>query len=258
MTPDAESDHGRISELFEALRAHDSADAEWKAARDHLVELHLPLVGYIVRRFAGRGESVDDLMQIGTVGLIQAIDRFEPERGLAFSTFATPTIAGEIRRHFRDKGWMIRVPRRLQELQIDLAAAIAELSQTFGRSPTVAEIATRLELSPEAVLEGLESARAYAAVPIDVPNAAGVTLAEQIAETEDDIEAAELRHVLRAALADLSDRERTAVLMRVLDHRTQSEIAESLGVSQVHVSRILAKTLSVLKEKLADLGGASD
>lgn len=247
-------DRERTRQLFAELQRADPTSPEWQAARDELVALHMPLVHYLARRFAGRGEPADDLAQIGTIGLLQAIDRFEPDRGLEFSTFATPNIAGEIKRHFRDRGWMVRVPRRLQELQSELAAGIAELSQRLGRSPTVAELAAHISISEEEVIEATESARAYSAVPIDVPSAStGRTIADTLVESDDPLSHVELRHALRPVLAGLPPRERTALVLRFVENKTQSEIAEVLGISQVHVSRLLTKTLAELRDKLPDV-----
>jgi RNA polymerase sigma-B factor len=247
-------DRTRTRDLFETLRSTDPADSRYRAARDELVDAHLPLVRYLARRFSGRGEPTDDLVQIGTVGLLQAIDRFEVDRGLEFSTFATPNIAGEIKRHFRDRGWMVRVPRRLQELQAELSNAIAELSQRLGRSPTVAELAAHLKLSEEQIIEATESARAYSALPLDVPSAAtGRSIADSLIEQDDGLDHVELRHTLRPLLATLTERERKALLLRFVENKTQGEIAEVLGVSQVHVSRLLAKTLNQLRGQLPDI-----
>ena len=146
----------RSRDLFDELAASEPGTGAHQEARDALVQLHLPLVEHLARRFAGRGEPLDDLVQVGTIGLIKAVDRFDPDRGVEFSTYATPTVVGEIKRHFRDKGWAVRVPRRLQELRLALTAATEELSHRLGRAPTVAEIAARLSVSEEEVLEGLE------------------------------------------------------------------------------------------------------
>jgi RNA polymerase sigma-B factor len=247
-------DRERTRWLFAQLGSLDPTSLDYRATRDELVAAHMPLVRYLARRFAGRGEPSDDLVQIGTIGLLQAIDRFEPERGLEFSTFATPNIAGEIKRHFRDRGWMVRVPRRLQELQGELAAGIGELSQRLGRSPTVAELAGHLSISEDDVIEATESARAYSALPLDVPNSAtGMTIADSLVDGSADLEHVELRHALRPVLADLPVRQRLALTLRFVDGRTQSEIAEVLGISQVHVSRLLAKTLAELRTKLPDV-----
>jgi RNA polymerase sigma-B factor len=254
MTERSRPDRDRTRQLFDDLGTLDPSSERHRATRDELVQVHLPLVRYLARRFAGRGESAQDLMQIGTIGLLQAIDRFEPERGLEFSTFATPNIAGEIKRHFRDRGWMVRVPRRLQELQGELAAGVSELSQRLGRSPTVPELAKHLGLTEEEVIEGTESARAYSAVPLDVPSAAtGMTVADTLIEADTALAHVELRHALRPVLADLGERERQALVLRFVDNKTQSEIADVLGISQVHVSRLLAKTLAELRNKLPDV-----
>jgi RNA polymerase sigma-B factor len=248
--PDRDRTHRLFAELV-TLKPGSTRHHEVRAA---LVETHLPLVRYLARRFAGRGEPIDDLLQIGTIGLLQAIDRFEPERGLEFSTFATPNIVGEIKRHFRDRGWMVRVPRRLQELQGELSTGISELSQRLGRSPTIRELAGHLGLTEEQVIEGTDSARAYSAVPIDVPNSTtGMTVADGLIDTDDAMAHVELRHTLGPVLARLSERERTALILRFVENKTQNEIALALGVSQVHVSRLLSKTLMELREKLPDV-----
>ncbi|UQX89815.1 SigB/SigF/SigG family RNA polymerase sigma factor [Jatrophihabitans telluris] len=254
MSERSRPDRDRTRQLFADLNSLDEASPEYRAVRDELVAAHMPLVRYLARRFAGRGEPSDDLLQIGTIGLLQAIDRFEPGRGLEFSTFATPNIAGEIKRHFRDRGWMVKVPRRLQELQAELTTGIGELSQRLGRSPTVAELAAHLHVSQEEVIEATESARAYSAVPIDVPSAAtGMSIADSLMEPDTALGKVELRHALRPVLAELPPRERQALVLRFVENRTQSEIAKVLGVSQVHVSRLLAKTLGQLREKLPDV-----
>lgn len=247
-------DRDRTHRLFAELATLEPGGSRHHEVRAELVQIHLPLVRYLARRFAGRGEPTDDLIQIGTIGLLQAIDRFELERGLEFSTFATPNIAGEIKRHFRDRGWMVRVPRRLQELQGELTNGVSELSQRLGRSPTVRELAAHLGLTEEQVIEGTDSARAYAAVPIDVPNSTtGMTVADSLIDSDDALEHVELRHTLRPVLAGLGERERTALVLRFVENKTQSEIAQALGVSQVHVSRLLSKTLMELRQKLPDV-----
>jgi RNA polymerase sigma-B factor len=155
--------------MLAQLQALADDDLRRAALRDHLVEMHLPLVEHLARRFRNRGEPLDDLVQVATIGLIKSVDRFDTERGVEFSTYATPTIVGEIKRHFRDRGWAVRVPRRLQELRLQLTSATSELSQLHGRAPTVAELAAHLKLSEEEILEGLESANAYSTLSLDVP-----------------------------------------------------------------------------------------
>src|SRR5207247_4992621 len=163
-------DRGRARDLFRRPATLPEDDEDRLRIRGELVELHLPLVEYLARRFRNRGEWLDDLTQVATIGLIKSIDRFDLERGVEFSTYATPTVVGEIKRHFRDKGWAVRVPRRLQELRLSLTTATAELSQRHGRSPTVHELAEKLGVSEEEVLEGLESANAYSTLSLDVPD----------------------------------------------------------------------------------------
>lgn len=248
------SDRDRTHRLFAELVTLAPGSPRHRRVRAELVEIFLPLVRYLAHRFAGRGEPTDDLVQIGTVGLLQSIDRFEPERGLEFSTFATPNILGEIKRHFRDRGWMVRVPRRLQELQVEVNAGLAELTQRLGRSPTVAELAGHLRVSPELVLEATESARAYTALPLDVPHTGtGRTIADGLVDPDTTLDKVELRHALRPVLAGLTERERQALLLRFVENKTQTEIAGVLGISQVHVSRLLARTLAELRRQLPDL-----
>jgi RNA polymerase sigma-B factor len=225
------------------------------AARDQLVALHLPLVEHLARRFRNRGEPYDDLMQVGTIGLIKAIDRFDPERGVEFSTYATPTVVGEIKRHFRDKGWAIRVPRRLQELRLSLGLAGAELAQELGRSPTIGELADRLGLEPDLVLEGIESANAYTTLSLDAPETADdprTTVGQAIGIEDDALENVEYRAALRPLLAKLDERERQILLLRFFGGKTQSQIANELGISQMHVSRLLARTLESLRGDLLE------
>ncbi len=194
-------ERGHARDLFEKLSALPAGDAERLRIRSELVELHLPLVEYLARRFRNRGEWLDDLTQVATIGLIKSIDRFDLERGVEFSTYATPTIVGEIKRHFRDKGWAVRVPRRLQELKLALAKAIGELAQNLGRAPTVAELAGHLQMSEEEVLEGLESANAYSTVSLDAPDSGdddAPAVAESLGMVDEALEGVEYREVARS------------------------------------------------------------
>jgi RNA polymerase sigma-B factor len=220
------------------------------AARDQLVALHLPLVEHLVRRFRNRGEPYDDLMQVGTIGLLKAIDRFDPRRGVEFSTYATPTVVGEIKRHFRDKGWAIRVPRKLQELRHSLGLAGAELAQELGRSPTVGELGDRLGLAPEIVLEAIESANAYTTLSLDATEAADdprTNMGQAIGIEDEELQNVEYRAALRPLLAKLDEREKQILLLRFFGGHTQSQIATEVGISQMHVSRLLARTLESLR-----------
>src|SRR5262245_20960289 len=243
-------DRGRARDLFEQLCALPPGDTQRLQIRSELVELHLPLVEYLARRFRNRGEWLDDLTQVAT---IKSIDRFDLERGVEFSTYATPTIVGEIKRHFRDKGWAVRVPRRLQELKLALTKAISDLAQREGRAPTVAEIAAHLQMSEEEVLEGLESANAYSTVSLDAPDSGdddAPAVAESLGMLDEALEGVEYRESLKPLLEQLPSREKRILLLRFFGNMTQSQIASELGISQMHVSRLLARTLAQLREGL--------
>jgi RNA polymerase sigma-B factor len=248
-------------ELFEQLAAAADDTPEHQAARDELVQLHLPLVEHLARRFAGRGEPLDDLVQVGTIGLIKSVDRFDVERGVEFSTYATPTVVGEIKRHFRDKGWAVRVPRRLQELRLALSAATEELAHTLGRAPTVGELSARLGVSEEEVLEGLESANAYSTVSLDAGSETEegpAAMLDTIGIDDEALEGVEYRESLRPLLAKLPARERRILLLRFFRNMTQSQIADEIGISQMHVSRLLARTLAQLRVGLLEEESGDD
>ncbi|WP_329023174.1 RNA polymerase sigma factor SigF [Streptomyces sp. NBC_00690] len=238
--------------MFVELRKLPDGSAEKAELRNRLVRMHLPLVEHLARRFRNRGEPLDDLTQVATIGLIKSVDRFDPERGVEFSTYATPTVVGEIKRHFRDKGWAVRVPRRLQELRLSLTTATAELSQQHGRSPTVHELAERLGISEEEVLEGLESANAYSTLSLDVPDTddESPAVADTLGSEDEALEGVEYRESLKPLLEDLPPREKRILLLRFFGNMTQSQIAQEVGISQMHVSRLLARTLAQLREKL--------
>jgi RNA polymerase sigma-B factor len=247
------AERARARALFAKMAALPAGSPERRAIRDQLVETHLPLVEYLARRFRNRGELHDDLVQVATIGLIKSVDRFDLERGVEFSTYATPTIVGEIKRHFRDKGWAIRVPRRLQELKLALAKAPSELAQRNGRSPTVAELAVFLEMSEEDVLEGLESANAYSTVSLDTPdsgNSDALAVADTLGVIDESLEGVEYRESLKPLRDRLPPREKRILLLRFFGNMTQSQIAAELGISQMHVSRLLARTLASLREGL--------
>ncbi|WP_079102585.1 RNA polymerase sigma factor SigF [Streptomyces sp. TP-A0356] len=238
--------------MFVELRKLREGSPEYAELRNQLVRMHLPLVEHLARRFRNRGEPLDDLTQVATIGLIKSVDRFDPERGVEFSTYATPTVVGEIKRHFRDKGWAVRVPRRLQELRLALTTATAELSQLHGRSPTVHELAEKLAISEEEVLEGLESANAYSTLSLDVPDTddESPAVADTLGAEDEALEGVEYRESLKPLLEDLPPREKRILLLRFFGNMTQSQIAQEVGISQMHVSRLLARTLAQLREKL--------
>lgn len=217
--------------------------------RDELIESHLGLAEYLARRFSNRGEPLDDLVQVASTGLIKAVDRFEPERGLEFSTYATHTIVGELKRHFRDKGWAVRVPRRMQELHLRLGSVVNSLSQELGHSPTVAEIAMTANVSEEEVLEAMEAGQAYRFTSLDAPAPGEDTasLASQLGEEDEQLIDVEHRAALSPLIEKLPPRQQRILHLRFFEGLTQSEIAGRLGISQMHVSRLLARSLAQLR-----------
>lgn len=256
-------DRERERELLAKLQSTPPDSTDHMAARDELVTMHLPLVEHIARRFRQRGEAHDDLVQVGTIGLIKAVDRFDPTRGFAFSTYATPTIVGEIKRHFRDQGWSIKVPRRLQDLRMRVGAAAALLSQQIGRSPTVRELARHLEVDEDDVLEALECSQAYSTLSLDTPldrgdDSGSTRLVDRLVAAENAFDGIDNRESLRPLLAKLPDRERQILMLRFFNNQTQAQIASKIGVSQVHVSRLLAKALATLRDGLMDDGSDGD
>lgn len=223
--------------------------------RDQLVELNSDLVHFIARRFANRGEPLEDLEQVGFVGLIAAIERFDPSLENEFSTFATPTIMGEIRRYFRDRSWSVRVPRRLQETYLKINRARDELSGKLGRDPSVQQIGEHLGLSPEEVLAALEVAPAQHAVSLEAPTASddsGGVVQDRLGIDDNSLEQVELRSVLDGAMKHLSPREKEILLLRFVEQLPQTEVAEKLGISQMHVSRLQKAALETLRQQVGD------
>ena len=237
-------DKERTHELFRLYK--EKGDEE---ARDQLIVSHLNLVRFLASKFKNRGEPLDDLVQVGTIGLIKAIDRFDPERGLEFTTYATPTILGEIKRHFRDKGWSIRVPRRLQELSAKVNQATDELTVELQRSPSVEEIAAKLGVGAEEILEAMESSVSLEAGGSSEDDEAPA-LIDRLGSVDEDLDASDDRMVIDDAIRDFSPREQEIVRMRFIDGLTQVEIAKRLGVSQVQVSRLLRRTLRKIQDKI--------
>ncbi len=222
------------------------------SARDDLLVRFQSLSDYLARRFAGRGEDADDLAQVASIGLLNAIDRFDPGRGVRFSTYAAATIVGELKRHFRDKRWAVRVPRRLQETGLRVNKIMPELTQEFGRSPTVGEIADRVGCGREDVLEAMQAVEAYSSASLDAPlTSSGLTAADTIGETDRDVELlGEGWASVASAIKELPARDRWVLFLRFFEGKTQSEIATEIGVSQMHVSRILTSTLNTLREQV--------
>nr|BFE65833.1 hypothetical protein GCM10020063_103590 [Dactylosporangium thailandense] len=223
--------------------------------RARLIELYLPLAEYLARRFRNRGEPLDDLTQVAGLGLIKAVDGFDPSRGAAFTSYAIPMIVGELKRHFRDKGWDVRVPRRLQELRLELGKVSGELAQELGRSPTVADLAGRLGVSEEEVIEGLESGHAYRTLSINAPaggDGGAAELADLLGGADRALEAVDDRESLRPLIARLPEREQRIIAMRFVGNLTQTQIAARLGISQMHVSRLLTHALTFLRGELVE------
>lgn len=240
----------RLRERFKAFAA--SGDP---AIRDELVEAHLGLAHHLARRFVNRGVALDDLVQVASLGLVKAVDRFDPERGLEFSTFATPTIVGELKRWFRDKGWAVRVPRQVQELHLALNSTVESLTSQLGRSPTIIELAEATGRSPEEIIEAIDAGRAYRSASLDAPAGdEGQAPADQLAADDDELLRSENRMMVDELLDLLPKRERLMMRLRFFDGMTQAAIAERLGISQMHVSRLLARSLETLRAAAAEHG----
>ncbi len=239
--------------LFERLETLQEGTHEFSYVRNTLVELNLALVKFAASRFRSRSEPMEDIIQVGTIGLIKAIDRFELSRGVEFPTFAMPTIIGEIKRFFRDTSWSVRVPRRLQELRLDLAKAGDELAQKLDRAPTVAELAERLGISDDEVVEGMAASNAYTASSLDAQpeeDDSEGALADRIGYEDHGLEGIEYVESLKPLIAELPPRDRKILSLRFVAGMTQSEIGEELGISQMHVSRLLSRTLVRLRKGL--------
>ena len=223
-------------------------------ARERLVQRHLPLVRSLARRYAGRGEPLEDIEQVGAIGLLKAIDRFELEREVSLATYATPNVVGEIKRHFRDKGWAVRVPRSLQELNARMSQTIERLTSKLGRSPSIAEIAQDLDTTPEEVLEAIEVGSAYTTLSLFASpptEEGGVDLLEAIGDEDEGFERCEDRAALAPALGHLAPREQEILRMRFEEGLPQTQIAERVGLSQMHVSRLIRKSLATMRAELA-------
>ena len=238
----------RERDLLTRLSTLAPDDPNRQAVRDELVTMHLPLVHHLARRYRDRGESYDDLVQVGTEGLIKAVDRFDIDKGVEFSTYATPTIVGEIKRHFRDRTWAMHVPRRMQELQAQVTSRTDTLAVEMGRSPTVHEVATALGISDEDVLDAIEARHAYATDSLDVEERDEAPVAATLGVDEPSFDAIEDRESLRPLIEALPERERRIIAMRFFQGLSQAQIASELGISQMHVSRLLARTLTELRE----------
>jgi RNA polymerase sigma-B factor len=235
-------------------RWHEDGD---RAARAELVERMLPLARSLARRYVGKGEPLDDLEQVASLGLLKAIDRFDVSRDVRFATFAVPTIAGELKRHFRDRGWMLRVPRDIQELSGRVTRARETLTRDLGRSPTVEEVARMLDAGVEQVLEGLRAADSYRLMSLDQPLGDGAGALEAIGGDDEGYELAEHRVLLRRGLDGLGAREREIVRLRYYEGLTQREIARAVGISQMHVSRLIRRSIDTLRDSIERMARAA-
>lgn len=244
-------EYGHLAPLFEELQRLDSDDPRRTRLRDRLVTGYLPLAQHIAQRYSGKGIAKDDLIQVASIGLIHAVDRFDPDRGADFLSYAVPTVMGEVRRHFRDTSWPMRVPRRLQELRASINQADAELSQHLDRPATGAEVADRLGITESEVLEGYKAARAYRAVSLDespFSDEERTPLAETLGAEDVALELVDDHESLMPLLQELPDRERTILGLRYFGDMSQTQIAQEVGLSQMHVSRLLNRTLTELRE----------
>ena len=241
----------RIDDKILLRKYHEEGDL---TAREKLIEQYMSLVRSLARRYSYRGEQLEDLVQIGAIGLIKAIDRFDLERGVELTTYATPNIIGEIKRHFRDKGWSVRVPRGLQELNVQLSRLVESLTVQLGRSPTIPELAKAAGVEEEAVLEALESGRAYSSLSLSAGSGDGdedLDPMESIGTEEHQFEVSEDRAVLAPGFRVLDERERKILQLRFFDGLTQSQIAQQVGISQMHVSRLIRRSLEKIRDEIA-------
>ena len=243
----------RIDDKILLRKYHEEGDLH---AREKLIEQYMSLVRSLARRYSYRGEQLEDLVQIGAIGLIKAIDRFDLDRGVELTTYATPNIIGEIKRHFRDKGWSVRVPRGLQELNVQLSRLVEQLTVQLARSPTIPELAKAAGVEEEEVLEALESGRAYTSLSLSVGGGGGddddLDPLESLGTEEHQYEVSEDRAVLAPGFKVLDERERKILQLRFFEGLTQSQIAQQVGISQMHVSRLIRRSLEKIRETIAE------
>jgi RNA polymerase sigma-B factor len=240
----------RVDDEILLRRYHEDGDLQ---AREQLIEEYMSLVRSLARRYSHRGEQLEDLVQIGAIGLIKAIDRFDLERGVELTTYATPNITGEIKRHFRDRSWAVRVPRALQELNARVSRLIDQLTVQLGRSPTIPELAKAAGADEEQVVEAIESGRAYTSVSLSAGGSGegDLTPLESIGAEEHQYEVSEDRAVLAPGFKALDDREKRILQLRFFEGLTQSQIAQRIGISQMHVSRLIRRSLEQIRETIA-------
>lgn len=248
-------DYAHLRPLLSEFAGLEATDPRRESLRDDLVTGYLPLAEHIAQRFSGRGVAKEDLVQVARLGLVNAVDRFDPSKGDEFLAFAVPTVMGEVRRYFRDAGWVLRVPRRLKDLHMSISNASATLSQRLGRAPAPSEIAEHVGLTRSQVYEGLEASHAYHSMSLDEvisSDSDDLELADTLGERDTAFEGVENHETLQPLLAGLPERERRIVVLRFTHNLTQTQIAERIGISQMHVSRLLTRTLQQLRTGLLD------
>jgi RNA polymerase sigma-B factor len=254
MTSGSRHEYADVSDMLRHLATLDATSVQYRRQRDAIIERCLPLADHIARRFANRGEPFEDLVQVARVGLVNAVNRFDADNGAEFLAFAVPTIMGEVRRHFRDHGWSVKVPRRLKDLSAQLKKSREELTQSLGRAPTASEIATHLEIDRDEVVEAQIASSAYTTLSADAPAGASDDDGRSVTNTIGDLDA-NLDKVIdvetiRPLLAALSQREQTVLQLRFFENMTQTQIAGELGISQMHVSRLLSRSLTTLRQQV--------
>jgi RNA polymerase sigma-B factor len=255
-----ESEYADVLDMFRLLATLDPETAAFQRQRDVIIARCLPLADHIARRFANRGEPLEDLVQVARVGLVQAVKRFDVENGSDFLSFAVPTMMGEVRRYFRDHSWSLKVPRRLKDLTVQLNRGRSELSQTLGRAPTATELAEHLGMDRQEIVDGLVAASAYGTQSTDVPVRADDgqrPLAERLGSLDVNIDRVLDVETVRPLLEALPERDRTVLVLRFFENMTQSQIAEQIGVSQMHVSRILTRAIAGIRQRMEDAEAAS-
>ena len=246
-------EYSDVTDMFRRLKSLDEGSVAFRRQREAIVERSLPIADHIAHRFSNRGEPLDDLVQAARVGLVNAVNRFDVETGSEFIAFAVPTMMGEVRRHFRDRGWAVKVPRRLKDLQGQLVKARGELSQGLGRAPTASEIAEHLGVDRELVVEGVIASSNYTTRSTDMqggPDDEYRPLGETLGDVDPNLDAVIDVETVRPLVAALPDRQRTVLILRFFENLSQTQIAERVGCSQMHVSRLLAQALRTLRSQV--------
>lgn len=259
MVAEPKSEYADVTEMFRRLKSLDDASVAYRRQREAIVARTLPLADHVARRYRNRGEPIDDLVQAARVGLVNAVNRFDPDNGADFLSFAIPTIMGEVRRHFRDYGWAVKVPRRLKDLQGQLVKVRAELSQQIGRAPTPSEVARHLGIEREAVMEATIASSNYSTLSTDIQTSTDDeyrSVGDTLGDLDPNIDKVVDLETVRPLIAALPDREKMVLVLRFFESMTQTQIAERMGYSQMHVSRLLAQALRKLREQVHEVDGA--